>query len=82
MSGKSEADLTKGISNETVCRYFYYVFIFVSTLAVLSVLMDIIIMTNNPKMGVTLLVRSLPILLIGITNSAFTYIICARTLLK
>ena len=79
---KTEGDLTKGISNETVCMYFYWMFFIVAVIAALAVGADVLIMTKRPALGFSMLLRSAPILALSVTNALFLYILCARTLLK
>jgi hypothetical protein len=79
---KKETDFTKGISNETVCNYFYAVFFVVAVLAAVSVGTDVLLMTKRPAVGFSMLLRSVPVLILSITNALFLYILCARTLLK
>lgn len=81
-SSKSEGELTKGISNETVCQYFYVVFFIVAILAAIAVAMDLWVMTKRPAVGFAMLLRSAPVLILSVMNSLFLYILCARTLLK
>jgi hypothetical protein len=77
-----ESETTKKISNETVCGYFYMVFVAVSILASITVVMDLWVMSKNPRLGITMLTRSVLILAISVANALFMYILCARTLLK
>lgn len=81
-ASKSEGDFTKGISNETVCQYFYWVFFVVAILAAIAVAMDLWVMTKKPAVGLAMLLRSAPVLILSVMNSLFLYILCARTLLK
>lgn len=81
-ASKSEGDLTKGISNETVCQYFYVIFFVVAVFAGIAVAMDLWIMTKRPAVGFSMLLRSAPVLILSVMNSLFLYILCARTLLK
>ncbi len=81
-ASKSEGELTKGISNETICQYFYVVFFIVAVLAGLAVAMDLWAMTKRPAVGFAMLLRSAPVLILSVMNSLFLYILCARTLLK
>jgi hypothetical protein len=80
--GKREAAATKEISNETVCRYFYWMFIIVSVLASIVVVLDLIVAAKAPKVGFSRLLRSAPVLILSVVNAMFMYILCARTLLK
>jgi hypothetical protein len=79
---KTEGELTRGISNETVCMYFYVVFFAVALLAAISVGADLLVMSKRPALGASLLLRSAPVLILSVTNALFLYILCARTLLK
>lgn len=79
---KTEGELTKGISNETVCMYFYWMFFIVAVLAAIAVGADVWIMTKRPALGLSMLLRSAPVLVLSVTNALFLYILCARTLLK
>lgn len=79
---KTEGELTKAISNETVCMYFYIMFFIVAILAALAVGSDVLVMTKRPALGLSMLLRSAPVLILSVTNALFLYILCARTLLK
>lgn len=81
-ANKKETDFTKGISNETVCMYFYWVFFAVAVLAAISVGADLLVMSKRPGLGFSMLLRSAPVLILSVTNALFLYILCARTLLK
>jgi hypothetical protein len=81
-AGKTEPDWTKSISNETVCSYFYILFFVVSAFAAIAVGLDIMVAVKKPAVGLGLLLRSAPTLILAILNSLFFYIICARSLLK
>ncbi len=81
-ASKAEGELTKGISNETICQYFYVVFFVVAVLAGIAVAMDLWVMTKRPAVGLSMLLRSAPVLILSVMNSLFLYILCARTLLK
>lgn len=81
--GDKEIETTKGISNETVCNYFYALFIIVSILAGLALINDVRIgMMIRPSMGIPLILRSVVVLALAVANSLFLYIMCARSLLK
>lgn len=77
-----EADWTKGIKTETVCQYFYVMFIIVAVLAGLVVLADLAIAVRSPRVGLLAALRTLPALLIAVLNALFLYVLCARSLLK
>jgi hypothetical protein len=81
-ANKKETEFTKGISNETVCMYFYWVFFAVAVLAAISVGADFLVMSKRPALGFSMLLRSAPVLILSVTNALFLYILCARTLLK
>jgi hypothetical protein len=77
-----ETSWTHSISNETLCQYFYYVFFVTAVLAAIAVGMDVLLMFKRPTLGVSMLIRSAPVLILSVLNSLFLYILCARTLLK
>jgi preprotein translocase subunit SecE len=77
-----ETSWTHSISNETLCQYFYYVFFVTAVLAAIAVGMDVLLMFKRPALGVSMLIRSAPVLILSVLNSLFLYILCARTLLK
>jgi hypothetical protein len=77
-SKSKEVDWTKGISNETVCQYFYVIFFIIATLATLLIIRYLMI----PKQGPLLALSVLPSMLIAVLNTLFFYIVCARSLLK
>lgn len=77
-----EIETTKGISNETVCNYFYVLFIIISVIAGLSVASDIALTIRKPSVGWVFLLRTLVVFSLAVANSLFLYIMCARSLLK
>ena len=77
-----EIETTKGISNETVCNYFYALFIIISILAGLSLASDIALTIRKPSVGWMFLLRTIVVFSLAVANSLFLYIMCARTLLK
>ena len=79
---KKDTDWMNSISNETLCDYFYWVFVVTAVLAGLAVGMDILLMVKRPALGFSMLLRSAPLLILGVVNALFLYILCARTLLK
>lgn len=81
-ASKVEGDLTKTISNETVCTYFYWIFFAMAVLAAITVGADILVMSKRPSLGLSMLLRSAPVLILSVLNALFLYILCARTLLK
>lgn len=82
MEQTKEPEFTKTISNETVCTYFYVMFFIVAVFAGIAVLMDVAVMTKKPAVGLQLLLRSAPALVIAVLNALFLYIVCTRALLK
>jgi hypothetical protein len=81
-ASKTETQLTQGISNETICRYFYIMFMVVVVLSVFVVGVDVYVMMKRPAAGFSMLLRSAPTLVIALVNTLFMYTLCARTLLK
>ena len=75
-----ESEITKNVSNETVSSYLYVMFI-VSLIATgVLILSEVYIMMSSPKRGLTLLLRSLPTIVIAVMNSMSFYIISTRAL--
>jgi len=81
-ASKTETQLTQGISNETICGYFYIMFMVVVVLSVFVVGVDVYVMMKRPAAGFYMLLRSAPTLVIALVNTLFMYTLCARTLLK
>jgi hypothetical protein len=77
-----EADWMKEISNETVCGYFYYVFLITAVLAALVLFWELSVVARSPKAGIAGILRTLPTLVLAVVNTLFIYIICSRALLK
>ena len=77
-----EVEVTKGISNETVCQYFFVLFIIVSIIAGLSVLGEIRLLMVRPGIGGMFLLRTVVVFSLAVANSLFLYVMCARSLLK
>ena len=81
-ASKTESSLTQGISNETICQYFYVMFFIVVVLSLFVVGIDLWVMTKRPAVGFSMLLRSAPTLILALVNTLFLYTLCARTLLK
>jgi preprotein translocase subunit SecE len=79
---KKETSWTQSITNETLCQYFYVVFFITAVLAAIAVGMDVLLVFKRPALGLSMLIRSAPVLILSVLNSLFLYILCARTLLK
>lgn len=77
-----EADWMKSISNETICEYYYVMFIIMCVLVALVLFWEISAYTRNPKAGLGSLLRTMPTLVLAVVNTLFIYIICSRALLK
>jgi hypothetical protein len=77
-----ESDWMKGISNETVCGYFYYVFLVTAVFAAIILFWELSLVARNPKAGIGGVLRTLPTLVLAVVNTLFLYIICSRALLK
>lgn len=82
MQVKKEADWTKNIPSESVTFYFYVMFFIAAAFAGIAVLMDVYLMTKKFKLGLYLLLRSAPALILACVNALFLYIVSARALLK
>jgi hypothetical protein len=82
MSDK-EIELTKGISNETVCNYFLVFFVIVSVFAGISLLYVLWAASKvRASIGGPIVLQSIMSVAIAIANSLFLYVMCARSLLK
>lgn len=81
--GDKEIEMTKSISNETVCNYFFAVFIIVSVLAGLGLIFDVRLgLSTRASIGIPLIARSIVVLTLAVANTLFLYVMCARSLLK
>jgi len=79
----SEPSWTKSISSNTICMYFYILFLLVAVAAGIVVLMDLsIVLSSGGRKGLALLFRSLLMLVLPLLNALFLYILCARSLLE
>lgn len=78
----AEPSWTRDIPNSTICSYFYVIFFVVAAFAGIAVLLDVYVAISRPKLGLSLLLRSVPPMALGVVNALFLYIICARSLLK
>lgn len=76
----TESDLTKNIPNESISQFYWVLFIGVSILAGIVVALDLYLMTVNANAGLSMLIRSVPVLLIAMTNMLFMHILSARAL--
>ena len=78
----NEPDWMKGISNETICDYYYVMFIIMCVLVALVLFSELSAYSRNPKAGLGSLIRTVPTLVLAVVNTLFIYIICSRALLK
>jgi hypothetical protein len=76
----TESDLTKNIPNESISQFYWILFIGVSILAGIVVVLDLYLMTVNVNAGLAMLLRSVPVLLIAMTNMLFMHVLSARAL--
>jgi hypothetical protein len=76
----TESDLTKNIPNESISQFYWVLFIGVSILAGIVVALDLYLMTVNVNAGLAMLIRSVPVLLIAMTNMLFMHVLSARAL--
>lgn len=75
-------DFAKSISNETLCEYFFIVFVLISVFAGIAVLTTVVLLWKRPaQLGMALL-QMAPSVAIAIVNSLFLYLLCSRSLLK
>jgi F0F1-type ATP synthase membrane subunit c/vacuolar-type H+-ATPase subunit K len=81
MANEKEADWMKDIPNETVCTYYYYVFVITAIVSGLLIVSHVASVIRNPKMVVPVLF-ALPFPILAVVNTLFLYIICSRALLK
>lgn len=79
---ETEKDFAKGISNETLCQYFYVMFIIISVMVGLVIVADIVLLWRRPGQMMSVLLRTLPTSVLAIVNSLFLYLLCSRSLLK
>lgn len=79
----SEPQWMKSISSNSICTYFYVLFLLVAVAAGVVVLMDFgVILGSGGRRGWTLLLRSLVALALPLLNALFLYVLCARSLLE
>ena len=76
----AESDLTKDIPNESISQFYWVLFIGVSILAGIVVVLDIYLLTVNTNAGLLMLIRSVPVLVIAVTNMLFMHVLSARAL--
>ena len=81
MANDKEADWMKGISNETICTYYYYVFVVTAIVSAVLIVSQLLTLVRNPKMVVPVLF-ALPVPILAVVNTLFLHIICSRALLK
>ena len=71
------------ISSNTVCNYFYIMFLFIAAVAAFTVLIDLgLVVSSGGRNGVRLLFNSAVLLAIPLVNALFFYILCSRSLLE
>ena len=76
----TETETTKAISNDTVQMYFFVMFGIVIVLTAISVAGDLMVALRKPALGMGLLLRSAPTLIIAVANAMFLYILSSRAL--
>lgn len=79
---ESESEVSKNISNETICGYFYVMFLIVAVFAGIVFVIDVSAYLGNRRLGAAHFLRTLPSLVIAVLNSLFLYVLCSRTLLR
>ncbi len=73
----------KSISNNSICFYFYVVFLIVAVGAGIVLLSDIAtFVSSRGRSSVMLLFRSVIVLALPLVNAMFLYILCSRSLLE
>jgi hypothetical protein len=77
-----EPSWTKRISSNSVCFFFYLMFLLVALGAGLVVLVDLTAILGGRKGSIMYLFRSLLTLSIPLLNALFMYILCSRSLLE
>jgi len=77
-----EPSWTKRISSNSVCFFFYLMFLLVALGAGVVVLVDVTAILGGRKGSVMYLFRSLLTLSIPLLNALFMYILCSRSLLE
>jgi hypothetical protein len=81
MAKDTEADWMKDISSETICTYYYYVFVITAVIAAIVLFAQFSMIARNPK-SATAVLMTMPALILSVVNTLFLYIICSRALLK
>jgi hypothetical protein len=81
MAKDKEADWMKDISSETICTYYYWVFVITTIFVAIILIFQFSAIARNPKSATSILL-SMPALILGVVNTLFIYIICSRALLK
>jgi len=76
----TESDLTKNIPNESISQFYWVLFIATSILAGVVVVLDLYLMSVNASVGFWMLIRSVPVLMVAVTNMLFMHVLSARTL--
>lgn len=81
MAKDKEVDWTKEISNESVCTYYWYIFIITAIVSGVLLVSNVSTAIRQPKMAMPVLM-TLPTLVLAVVNTLFIYIVCSRALLK
>lgn len=76
----TESDLTKNIPNESISQFYWVLFIATSILAGVVVVLDLYLVSLNASAGFWMLIRSVPVLMVAVTNMLFMHVLSARTL--
>jgi hypothetical protein len=81
MANDKEADWMKDISSETICTYYYWVFVITAVVSAIILAWQLSEISRRPNLATPVLM-TLPTLILGVVNTLFIYIICSRALLK
>jgi hypothetical protein len=78
-----EPEWFKSIPSESICGYFYIMFLIIAVAAAIIVFADLsYIVSARGRGGFMLLLRSLIALALPLINALFLYILCSRSLLS
>ena len=73
----------RSISSNTVCTFFFVLFLLLAAGAGITVLLDLlVIFQSGGKQGWRLLMTSVLMMTLPVVNALFMYILCARSLLE
>ena len=75
-----ESNITKSVSNDVVSGYFFVMFIIALIATGILVLTELYFLATRPRLGLAMLIRTAPSIVLAVLNSMCLYILSVRSL--